>query len=476
MRIPFGGNRWTKVDEALAASFRPGDRLIVVQGDGSLIRIPAAVATSVEASVERAREAFRSMRDANQEQVTEFYRSFADRLEDETTFASIARANESDVRAAREKGRAVGRLILDEKMRRGMIESLRLWQNMESSVGRTIERVDHPEWSVESVCAPLGVVAFVFEGRPNVFADATGVLRGGNSTVMRIGSDALGTALAIMDVVVSPALETAGLPPGAVELIRESDRAGGHALFSDDRISLAVARGSGEAVAQLGAVARQSGVPVSLHGTGGAWMIVDDGAAVDRVRDCVSASLDRKVCNTVNVVVLVGPTDRTAREVVEGIVDASSRRGAIGIVHVLGDSARALSTELIDDGVVFVDGDIDEAATEWEWDDTPEVSVVVVDHVEEAIDLFNRHSPRFVVSAIVGDDAVRRTILDRCDAPFVGDGFTRWVDGQYALRRPELGLSNWESGRLFARGGILSGDGVFSVRHRASTPSPTQRR
>jgi len=50
------------------------------------------------------------------------------------------------------------------------------------------------------------------------------------------------------------------------------------------------------------------------------------------------------------------------------------------------------------------------------------------------------------------------------DAPFVGDGFTRWVDGQYALGTPELGLSNWESGRLFARGGVLSGDGVFTVR------------
>ena len=52
------------------------------------------------------------------------------------------------------------------------------------------------------------------------------------------------------------------------------------------------------------------------------------------------------------------------------------------------------------------------------------------------------------------------------DAPFVGDGFTRWVDGQYALGTPELGLSNWEGGRLLGRGGILSGDGVHTVRYR----------
>jgi glutamate-5-semialdehyde dehydrogenase len=55
----------------------------------------------------------------------------------------------------------------------------------------------------------------------------------------------------------------------------------------------------------------------------------------------------------------------------------------------------------------------------------------------------------------------------KCNAPFVGNGFTRWVDGQYALKRPELGLSNWQGGRLLGRGGVLSGDGVHTIRLRA---------
>jgi glutamate-5-semialdehyde dehydrogenase len=59
------------------------------------------------------------------------------------------------------------------------------------------------------------------------------------------------------------------------------------------------------------------------------------------------------------------------------------------------------------------------------------------------------------------------------DAPFVGDGFTRWVDGQYALDTPELGLSNWQHGRLLARGAILSGESVYTVRYRASVDDPT---
>jgi glutamate-5-semialdehyde dehydrogenase len=58
------------------------------------------------------------------------------------------------------------------------------------------------------------------------------------------------------------------------------------------------------------------------------------------------------------------------------------------------------------------------------------------------------------------------------DAPFVGNGFTRWVDGQFALDRPELGLSSWQHGRLFARSAVLSGDSVYTVRTRAWQATP----
>ncbi len=93
--------------------------------------------------------------------------------------------------------------------------------------------------------APVGVVGFVFEGRPNVFADACGVVRSGNTVVFRIGSDALGTARAIVEHALAPALDAAGLPAGTVQLIDEPARSGGHALFDDRRLALAVARGSG---------------------------------------------------------------------------------------------------------------------------------------------------------------------------------------------------------------------------------------
>ena len=73
----------------------------------------------------------------------------------------------------------------------------------------------------------------------------------------------------------------------------------------------------------------------------------------------------------------------------------------------------------------------------------------------------------FLDSLISDDPAEHERFYAAVNAPFVGDAATRWVDGQKALSRPELGLSNWQAGRLFGRGGVLSGDGVYSVRTRA---------
>merc|ERR1719270_1293199 len=119
--------------------------------------------------------------------------------------------------------------------------------SVHSRRGAVLETVQHTGWSVQLGGAALGIVGFVFEGRPNVLADATGVLRGGNTVVFRIGSDALGTARCIMTQACEPALAKAGLPTGAVSLISSSAHASGWALFSDKRLALAVARGSGPA-------------------------------------------------------------------------------------------------------------------------------------------------------------------------------------------------------------------------------------
>jgi glutamate-5-semialdehyde dehydrogenase len=331
-----------------------------------------------------------------------------------------------------------------------MAAGLRSWATSPIRRQQQVSAKDHAEWSVSTWRAPLGVVGFVFEGRPNVFADATGVLRTGNTAVFRIGSDALGTARAIMANCVSPALEAAGLPGGAVRLVDSPAHAAGWALFSDSRLSLAVARGSGGAVAQLGAVARQHGVPASLHGTGGAWIVASDDADAVVLAAAVEHSLDRKVCNTMNVCCIPRARAAELRAVVAAAAQrAAAKRGVEAVTHVVEPADR------------------EQIGDEWEWEDAPEYWLVEVGSTAEAVDLFNRYSPRFAASLISDDPAEHDRFYAAIDAPFVGNGFTRWVDGQFALDLPELGLSNWQSGRLFARGGVLSGDSVFTIRLRA---------
>jgi glutamate-5-semialdehyde dehydrogenase len=485
MPLLVGGDRVVHVDEQLAAAWAPGDRLIVLDGTGDVLHVPAAEQEVAARAVDRAVAAFGRMGGVTDAQVSTFYEVFAQRLEDDAVFAPVAEANAADVERARERGRSTTRLVLSPAMRRDMVAGLRGWRDMPARRGRVLDTVEHAGWRVEEVVDGLGVVAFVFEGRPNVFADATGVLRSGNTVVFRIGSDALGTARALVEHALDPALEAAGLPPGAAALVDTSSRAAGWAMLSDPRLALAVARGSGPAVAQLGAVARQAGNPVSLHGTGGAWVVAGPTAGPQALRAAVQHSLDRKVCNTLNTCCVVADrADELVPAVLEGLQAAGEARGTVGRLHVRQGDERFVPNDWFAREVRIprADGDHTEfQATvidgrrlghEWEWEEAPEVTLAVVADVDEAVTLFNRQSPRFAASLVADDPAEHAAFFDAVDAPFVGDGFTRWVDGQYALGRPELGLSNWEAGRLFGRSGILSGDSVHTVRLRATVDDP----
>lgn len=487
--IPFGGDRVTYVDAELAREFAPGDRLVVVQSTGDLLRISRDQSALVDRAVTAAMEAFAALQECSGEQVTAFFELFASALENPEVLAQIRAANDVDLLAARERQRSTTRLEFTDAMHRQMIEGLRIWKQAAADINSPFLTLPHHGWIVESHRAPLGVVGFVFEGRPNVFADAVGVLRTGNTVVFRIGSDALGTARALMDHAVRPSLSAAGLPAGAAVLVDSVERSSGLALFSDARLSLAVARGSGAAVAQLGAVARQSGVPVSLHGTGGAWMLTSTGSDPDRLFTSLVNSLDRKVCNTTNVVCITRESAATLMPVVlAAAAEAAKRLGVSARLHLTAAAAEfvdaGLFTQIVDiqraEGLVSEPCatliDDDDLGIEWEWERSPEISVAVVEDLQQAIFLFNRYSPQFVLSLISQNEEEHDLVYRGANAPFVCDGFTRWVDGQYALLTPELGLSNWEGGRLLGRSAILSGDSVHTVRLRARISEQDLRR
>ena len=194
------------------------------------------------------------------------------------------------------------------------------------------------------------------------------------------------------------------------------------------------------------------------------------------------------MCNTLNTAVV--PRSRAAELVPTVLVGLAAAADALGTnpklwVH---ESAREFVPESLwgDTTIARADGPTTEPGAEaldephlgreWEWEDSPEISLAVADDLAQAIGWFNAYSPHFVVSIITEDGVEAEAAYQGFDAPFVGNGFTRWVDGQYAFDRPELGLSNWEQGRLFGRGGVLSGDSVFTLRARVDQSDPSVRR
>ena len=228
--LVYGGDRITVVSADLAGAFAPGDRLVIVQGTGDLLHIPRAEHELVTAAITNAVEAFTGLAACSDDQITDFFERFAAAIEDDSCFAAVLDANRADVDAALAKGRSTTRLQLSPTMRSDMAAGLRTWGASSTRRQQLLSTIDHQQWAVSSWRAPLGVVGFVFEGRPNVFADATGVLRTGNTAVFRIGSDALATAQAIMRCCVAPALAAAGLPRGAVQLVESAAHAAGWAL------------------------------------------------------------------------------------------------------------------------------------------------------------------------------------------------------------------------------------------------------
>jgi glutamate-5-semialdehyde dehydrogenase len=429
----------------------PGERVVSLAEFGELIVISKSASDAARDAVLRASEALADLAAVSDAALNQFFTEFAARLEDEPVFAEIARANAADVSDARARGRAVGRLELTARMRSDMIAGLRGWAETPSRIGEVIERRQGEGYLIERRRAPLGVVAFVFEGRPNVFADAAGVLKNRNTAVFRIGGDALGTAIAIEEHALRPALLATGMPEDALCLVRSKEHGAAHALFTERAVRLAVARGSGRTVALLGAIAKQHGIPASLHGTGGAWMWIEASAAPERVANAIRFSLDRKVCNTLNVLVLeraaiakLGPTIESALTELKAKVAVA--RGSEGVVT---------ASQMIEESAL---------GREWEWDGVPELSFAIAEDLPHAVGLINQYSPKFVASILSERSGAFEAFYAAVEAPYVSNGFTRWVDGQWAWHRPELGLTNWETGRLLGRSGFLSGDDLTTVR------------
>ena len=250
-----------------------------------------------------------------------------------------------------------------------------------------VDRVDHDGWSVEARRAPLGVVGFVFEGRPNVFADATGVLRTGNTVVMRIGSDALRHGRGDRRPTPSTRRSTPrACPPGrSPSSARRRARPAGRCSTIGAWPSPSRAGPGPPSPSSAPSPARPArrSASTARAGRGSSPACVAD---PERFRLAVLHSLDRKVCNTLNVCCIppLAPTSSTssstpstrppARHVGPAARRAArstragerSRRSSTGRRR----ARRAVATRR------------PASSAEWEWEHSPEVSLVVTADVD----------------------------------------------------------------------------------------------
>jgi glutamate-5-semialdehyde dehydrogenase len=225
--------------------------------------------------------------------------AIADALE--ANAAVVLEANQKDLEAARQrgtKGALLDRLMLDDKRIAGMVKSVREIASLSDPVGEVVSRATRPNGlSVTRVRVPLGVIAMVYEARPNVTVEASALtLKAGNAVVLRGGSEAERSNAALAKII-GDAIERRGLPRAAIQVLPFTDRDAVRVLVQQaDLVDLAIPRG-GESLIRF--VTENARVPVVQHYKGVCHLFVDAGVDVEQATKIVlDAKMSRPgVCN-----------------------------------------------------------------------------------------------------------------------------------------------------------------------------------
>ncbi len=255
----------------------------------------------------------------------------------------IRAANVADLAAGERAGLGqpmLDRLRLDEARMAEMARQLHLLADVPAPPERSPVRELPDGLVLTERRIPVGVVGANYEARPNVTVDvASQLLKSRNAGVLRTGGAALGSAQALTDMVIGPALARAGLDPGAVQLVRSADREGARELVSrPGLIPLVILRGSGETTRELAAQAASHGVRTLAHADGGGVLYLDRAAEPAMASQVITASLDRLgVCNRLNLLLLHEPAWETLLPVVlEALAAAGVRASLPPHAHPLG--------------------------------------------------------------------------------------------------------------------------------------------
>jgi len=396
---------------------------------------------------ERARVASRAVAKASAGEKNAALFELARIIEDEAS--AILEANARDMRSAREnklEEALLDRLELNQSRIAAMADGVRQVAALPDPVGEMFDLKMRPSGiQVGRMRVPLGVVAIIYESRPNVTADAASLcLKSGNACILRGGSEALHSNQAIARCI-QRALRDTGLPPDAVQVVETTDReAVGHMLTMPQFVDVVIPRGGKGLVAF---VAENARVPVIKHLDGNCHVYIDGEADLEKaIAIAVNAKTQRYgTCNTMETLLVDAP-------IAQRLLPDLGRIYAGHGVELRGcERTRKILPQA-------------RPAKPEDWDTeylAPILAIKVVDGLDQAIDHITRHGSQHT-DAIVTENysKVRRFLREVDSASVMVNASTRFADGyEYGLGA-EIGIS---TDKLHARGPVGL-EGLTSVK------------
>ena len=352
----------------------------------------------------------------------------AERLE--AAREEIRAENQRDLRAAEERKVAaplVRRLELSDAKWSDMVAGLRDVAALPDPVG-TVEstRVRPNGLRVGRMRIPLGVIGIIYESRPNVTVDAAALcVKSGNAVILRGGSEAIRSNLALARELRAAAVET-GVPEDAIGIVRVTDRAAvAHLLRESDNVDLIIPRG-GRGLIEL--VTEKSRIPVVKHDEGVCHVFIDASADVEMARSIVRDSKIRQmaVCNGLETLLVHRDAAQT---VMPGVLKALHEEA----VELRGDQATC---------GIFGDA---QPAQESDWSEeylAPILAVKVVADLDAAIDHIRRYGTDHTEVIVTQSYANAQEFLRRVNSSTVGvNCSTAFADGYRLGLGAEIGIS-----------------------------------
>ncbi len=352
--------------------------------------------------------------------------------------ADILAANDKDIDSIRDSGKDaafIDRLKLTEDRVAAMADALDAIAAQDDPLGRTLATFERPNGlKIDRVSVPIGVIAMIYESRPNVGSDAGALcIKSGNAVILRGGSESLHSSRVIV-ACLAQGLAAAGLPEDAVQLVDTRDREAVKALLhSTDTVDLVIPRG-GRGLVSL--VQREARVPTLLHLDGNNHTYVHQSADIEKAIGIIRNAKMRRtgICGATECVVIDAKIAAQFLPLMAAALDDCELRGDAEALRILPEMTPATDDD-------------------WNTEYLSNImSVKVVDNLDAAIAFVQAHSSGHT-DAIVAEDAqaAKRFMAAIDSAVVMHNASTQFSDGGEFGMGAEIGIA---TGKMHARGPV----------------------